>query len=181
LEAREGVQLREWLQVPAQRDVIVDAAKLYHGADIVAILAEMVPVGFGTPAPKLRRGITPFKVCVALVMGAVVAAGPIMIFLHPHPAVRDPRYRPLDSVLPSGEAAYSTKVGETRTFSLEDGSKLALNSHTGSECCSAWELGSRPCCTARRCSISNARGNDPFRSMRAGGTSRRRNRSLMCA
>jgi transmembrane sensor len=130
LQGQDGVQLREWLQVPAQRDAIVDAAKLYHGPDIVAILAEMVPVGFGTPVPKIRRRMTASHVFIAVVLGLMVAAGPIVAFLHPNPAVRDARYRPLDPPLPWGEEAYSTKVGETRTVSLEDGSTLSLNSHT---------------------------------------------------
>ena len=130
LQAPEGVQLREWLQVPAQRDAIVEAAKLYHGPDIVAVLAEMVPVGFGTPVPKVRQRITAFKVLVAVAMGMVVAAPLIVALLHPYPVVRDSRYRPLDPPLPWGAEEYSTKVGETRTFSLEDGSKLSLNSHS---------------------------------------------------
>ncbi len=130
LQAQEGVQLREWLQVPAQRDAIVEAAKLYHGPDIVAVLADMVPVGFGTPLPKVRKRMRPSHVIIAVAMGMVVAAGPIAALLHPYPVVRDARYRPLDPPLPWGAEAYSTKVGEIRTFSLEDDSKLSLNSHT---------------------------------------------------
>lgn len=130
LQAQEGVQLREWLQVPAQRDAIVEAAKLYHGPDIVAVLADMVPVGFGTPVPKVRKRMSPSHVFVAVAMGMVMAAPVIMAFRHPYPVVRDLRYRPLDAPLPFGSQAYSTKVGEIRTFSLEDGSKLSLNSHT---------------------------------------------------
>jgi transmembrane sensor len=130
LQAEEGAQLREWLQVPAQRDAIVDAAKLYHGPDIVAILAEMVPVGFGTPVPKVRKRMSAFNVAIAVALGMMTAAVPLLGILHPNPVVRDPRYRPLDAPLPWGEAAYSTKVGEIRTFSLEDGSRLTLNSHT---------------------------------------------------
>jgi transmembrane sensor len=130
LQGQDGVQLRHWLQVPAQRDAIVDAAQLYHGPDIVAILAAMVPVGFGTPVPKIRRRLTAFHVFIAVALGMVVAAGPLFAYFHPYPVLRDPRYRPSDPPLPWGAEAYSTKVGETRTFSLADGSTLSLNSHT---------------------------------------------------
>jgi transmembrane sensor len=130
LQAQEGVLLREWLQIRAQRDAIVDAAKLYHGPDIIAILAEMVPVGFGTPAPKIRKRMSAFNVFIAVAVGMVIAALPILAFLHRDQLVGDLRHRPQDAPLPWGGEAYATKVGETRSFSLADGSKLALNSHT---------------------------------------------------
>lgn len=128
LQDEDGIQLRQWLQVPAQRDAIVEAAKLYHGADIVAILAEMVPVGFGTPAPKIAKPIfSPFNVFIALTMMVVILAAPI---LANHHAKQVQQLRPQDPPLPWGEQAYSTKLGETRTFNLADGSTLTLNKHT---------------------------------------------------
>jgi transmembrane sensor len=135
LQQQDGARLREWLQVAAQREAIVEAAKLYHGPDIIAILAEMVPVGFGHPSPKPRRRFRPFHVATAVGAGLLVAAVPILIALGTLPAVLGPlpRHvpeRPLDPPLPWGEEAYATKAGETRSVNLLDGSKLALNSHT---------------------------------------------------
>ncbi|HEV2701836.1 MAG TPA: FecR domain-containing protein [Steroidobacteraceae bacterium] len=128
LQGQEGVQLRQWLQVPAQRDTIVEDAKLYHGPDIVAVLAEMVPVGFGTPAPKIpKRIFSPFNVAVAVGMLALMVVPPMLAHLN---GARSPPARPQDPPLPWGEHAYSTKDGQTRTFKLEDGSTLTLNSHT---------------------------------------------------
>ena len=66
LQAREGALLRQWLQEPARRDAIVDTAKLYHGPDIVAVLAQMVPVGFGdAPLPK-TKSLRPSKANLCL-------------------------------------------------------------------------------------------------------------------
>jgi transmembrane sensor len=128
LQGQDGDRLRQWLQVPAQRDAIVEAAKLYHGADIVAILAEMVPVGFGTPAPKIAKPLfSRFNVFVGLAMIVVMLGAPI---LANHHARQIQQVRPQDPPLPWGEQAYSTKVGQTRTFNLADGSTLTLNSHT---------------------------------------------------
>jgi ferric-dicitrate binding protein FerR (iron transport regulator) len=134
LQAQEGAQLREWLQVPAQRDAIVEAAKLYHDPDIVAILAEMVPVGFGTPAPKLRRRSYPvntfFAVCICS-----LAAGPIFLIHRAAQTVVSRAAggdapRPQDPPLPWGEEGYSTKFGQTRAVNLPDGSRLTLNGNT---------------------------------------------------
>ncbi len=135
LQAGDAPRLREWLQVPAQRDAIVEAAKLYHGPDIVAILAEMVPVGFGHAPAKPRRRFQPAHVVMALLVVAaplsIVAA--IAIFTLPKrlgPLPGHTQIRPQDPPLPYGEQAYATKVGETRTFTLTDGTQLVLNSHT---------------------------------------------------
>jgi transmembrane sensor len=134
LQTSEGVLLREWLQIRAQREAIVDAAKLYHGPDIVAILAEMVPVGFGTPAPKLRKRFYPVNTFFAVCLCSL-AAGP---FFLAHRAVQGVASRaagadaprPQDPPLPWGEEGYSTKFGQTRTVTLPDGSKLTLNGNT---------------------------------------------------
>src|ERR1700744_3621899 len=75
LEPHEGERLREWLQQPAHRDAIVTSAKLYHGPDVVAVLAALVPVGFGNPPPPLPRQPRTFAiiagVSLALCMGIV--------------------------------------------------------------------------------------------------------------
>ena len=72
LLAEEGLTLRAWLSRPAHREAIVDAAKLWHGPDIIAVLAELVPVGFGPQSapqakPRLRSGNVLIALCVALV------------------------------------------------------------------------------------------------------------------
>jgi transmembrane sensor len=133
LQGQEGVQLREWLQAEPQRDAIVQAAKLYHGPDIVAILAEMVPVGFGNAAAALPKFGSPIRDNLMFGATLLFAFAPFVLapLLLVHRTAPDARHSVAqDPPLPWGEEAYSTKVGETRTVSLEDGTRLTLNSHT---------------------------------------------------
>ena len=39
LRGPEGTQLREWLKSKEHRKAILDAARLWHGPDVVAVLA----------------------------------------------------------------------------------------------------------------------------------------------
>lgn len=130
LQAHEGSLLREWLQRPAHRDAIVDAAKLWHGPDIVAVLAELVPVGFGNapPARSTKRRhplILIFGFCVAV----LVIATPFGIIRGTMPGVID-SYKPYQRPKPWGMDVYSTQPGETRAVALPDGSRLKLNGHS---------------------------------------------------
>jgi ferric-dicitrate binding protein FerR (iron transport regulator) len=138
LQPQEGALLRTWLTDPAQGDTIVTLAKLHHGPDIVAVLADLVPVGFGSPAPPLRKGVRPAHMLIGAGV-AVLALTPIILghfayrayrAQHPVAHVLDRPFRPLDPVLPWGEQRYETKLGETRIVGLADGTKLKLNSQT---------------------------------------------------
>jgi len=117
LQLLEGIALREWLQQPAHRDTIVNSAKLYHGPDVVAVLAELVPVGFGNPPPPLPRQPRTFALvvgmCLALFMGGVS-------FIATH-------YRRAPGTLPRDEQIYSTGARETRTITLPDSGQVILN------------------------------------------------------
>ena len=119
LRLHEGVQLREWLQPPAHRDCIVNAAKLYHGSDVIAVLAELVPVGFGNPPPPMpKRSRTSAIVlgsCLALFMGVL----PFIGMRH--------AYKRAPGTLPRDEEIYSTRVHQTRAIKLPEGSEAILN------------------------------------------------------
>jgi transmembrane sensor len=119
LQLHEGVQLREWLQQPAHRDCIVNVAKLYHGPDVIAVLAELVPVGFGNPPPRMpKRSRTSAIVlgsCLALFMGVL----PFLGMRHAH--------KPPPGTLPRDEEIYSTRAHQTRSIKLPEGSEVILN------------------------------------------------------
>ncbi len=131
LQGDEGSQLRSWLGPPAHRDAIVEAAKLWHGPDIVAVLAELVPVGFGqAPPPKIKvKRRYPPAILVAVCVGGLVAVMPFVAIYRHMPGVinRNDRAAP---ALPWGVTAYSTSAGETRAVTLPDGSRITLNGHT---------------------------------------------------
>jgi len=129
LQGGEGAQLRQWLLEQRHRDAIVDAAKLWHGPDIVAVLAELVPVGFGQAMPskgrRIRSGALTFGVGLAIFM--------VLPTYLIHRAVERSRTAEAGGPggnLPWGEKLYTTKPGETRAVTLMDGSKLTLNGHT---------------------------------------------------
>ena len=116
---QEGSSLRDWLRQSAHREAIVDAAKLWHGPDIIAVLAELVPVGFGNPPPKAQRRLRPANILIAL-CGALAALAPIVYIQH----------NMVHRRLPWGESVYTTKSGETRIVALHDGSTVTLNGHS---------------------------------------------------
>lgn len=114
---QEGSTLRDWLRQPAHREAIVDAAKLWHGPDIIAVLAQLVPVGFGNPPPpRPKRRLRPANVLIA-VCGALAAVAPFAYVQHTMVQRR----------VPWGESVYTTKPGETRIVALHDGSTITLN------------------------------------------------------
>jgi transmembrane sensor len=125
LQPSEGAQLREWLQQPEHRDSIVSAAKLYHGPDVVAVLAELVPVGFGNPPPPLPRQPRTFAIIVAVCL-AVFMVLPFLAARRAFPGLFNP-HKPAPGTLPRDEAIYTTGVRETRSIKLPEGSEVILN------------------------------------------------------
>jgi transmembrane sensor len=114
LRPHEGVQLRQWLQRPEHSQAIVNSAKLYHGPDVVAVLAELVPVGFGNPPPPLPKQSRTFAIIVGTCLALMLVAVPIMTMKRPR-------------MLPRDEDIYSTGPHEIRTIKLPDNSQAILN------------------------------------------------------
>jgi transmembrane sensor len=127
---QEGPTLREWLRQPAHQQAIVDAAKLWHGPDIVAVLAELVPVGFGNPPPRQpRRRLQPVNLLIG-VCCAVAAIGPPVYLHYKAPGLFDSQYTPPQRQVAWGESVFTTRPGETRIVALQDGSTATLNGHS---------------------------------------------------
>jgi transmembrane sensor len=131
LQAREGALLRQWLNEPARRNAIVDTAKLYHGPDIVAVLAEMVPVGFGdAPPPKakpLRPSIASWCFGAALLLFMI---GPILLAPRPTQHTLRTTPHPVGRPAPWGDEVYATDATQIRTVRLPDGSHVTLKGYT---------------------------------------------------
>ncbi|MEJ0008996.1 MAG: FecR domain-containing protein [Steroidobacteraceae bacterium] len=128
LQSGEGAQLREWLLRPGHRTAIVEHAKLWHGPDIIAVLAELVPVGFGLATPpkgrRIRSGALIFGLGLAIFM-----VWPAFMIQRAVERSRTAQYGPGRDAL-WGETRYTTKPAETRAVTLVDGSKITLNGHT---------------------------------------------------
>jgi len=134
LRPEEAAGLREWLQRPEHRRVILDTARLWHGPDIIAVLGELFPAG---PEPMeseytwrffARVGLT-----TALTIGLVYIA---VTGDQPWSHIRFQWARahgqtcnvPLER--PVGRGWYSTSVGERRQFALPDSTAVTLNTYT---------------------------------------------------
>jgi transmembrane sensor len=127
---QEGPTLRDWLRQPAHREAIVDAAKLWHGPDIIAVLAQLVPVGFGNPPPpRPKRHLQPFNLLIAICCAAA-AILPLVYVHHQAPGLFDSHYMPPPRRVPWGESVFTTRPGETRIVALQDGSTATLNGHS---------------------------------------------------
>jgi ferric-dicitrate binding protein FerR (iron transport regulator) len=126
LQPHEGTRLREWLRRPQHRDAIVNAAKLYHGPDIVAVLAQLVPVGFGNPPPPMPRQRRTFAIVVGCCLALCILGVPYLGLKHVYPGLFNPR-KPVPDALPPDEVIYSTGARETRSIRLPDSSEVILN------------------------------------------------------
>jgi len=126
---QEGITLRAWLGQPAHREAIVDAAKLWHGPDIIAVLAQVVPVGFGNPPPpRPKRRLNATHALIAL-CGALVAFAPFAYVQHIMQGMFA-SHSAAQRHMPWGESIYTTKPGETRIVALSEGSTVTLNGHS---------------------------------------------------
>jgi len=129
LQPHDGTRLREWLQQPQHRDAIVNAAKLYHGPDVVAVLAALVPVGFGNPPPPLPRQPRTLAIVVGACLALCILVVPYVGVKHAYPGLFNAHYnyKPVPGALPRDEEIYSTGVRETRSIRLPDSSEVVLN------------------------------------------------------
>jgi ferric-dicitrate binding protein FerR (iron transport regulator) len=126
----EGITLRAWLLRPAHRDAIVDAAKLWHGPDIIAVLAQLVPVGFGTqPAAKPKTRLRPANALIALFV-ALVTFAPFAYVKYAAPSAFAAQKTAPQRRGNWGESVYTTNGRETRIVELVDGSTVTLNGHS---------------------------------------------------
>jgi transmembrane sensor len=125
----EGLSLRAWLRYAEHRAAIVDAAKLWHGPDIIAVLAELVPVGFGTQPPKAKPRLRPVNALIALCV-ALVTVAPFFYVKFAAPSAFAAQKTPPQRRGAWGESVYMTRAGETRIIALVDGSTVTLNEHS---------------------------------------------------
>ncbi len=121
LRGNEGAQLREWLKNKAHRAQILDAARLWHGPDVVAVLSGLLP-----QAELVVRKQNPGRFHTILGWSALA-----VILLISTAAMTGVIKLPFDnSRLLAGRGIYTTSVGERRDVTLGDNTVVTLN--TGS-------------------------------------------------
>jgi len=133
LRSNEGEQLREWLKNKANRTAILDAARLWHGPEILAVLSGLVPrAELITRKPEYRRRISKILGWTTLTVIAVLGLGTMTGLVK----------LPFDDARPRRDAgAYATSIGERREIKLADNSVVTLN--TGSRMSVDYSTGTR--------------------------------------
>lgn len=125
LREEEGRELRDWLADPKRRAILLEAASLYHGPDVLHVLKHLFPGSpeFLTAQPRQDLIATSLKAVAAL---SIVAIGTLML-MGQVPAFMGeaPRVQPEN---PS--TAYTTAIGERREVKLPDNTVINLNTHT---------------------------------------------------
>ena len=134
LRQGEGVLLRKWLKDSDNRIAIIEIARRASGPEVLALLAELVPIGVNALTRKTQRGslVVLFS---AVAAASVVILGAVMLddqrywsrlasSLSTSP-VSNGEHRP-----PLAKGAYSTLVGQQREVALPDGSTIKLNTDT---------------------------------------------------
>jgi transmembrane sensor len=132
LRGNEGDELREWLKNKANRARILEAARLWHGPEIVAVLAGLIPRAEQIVRPSRRplynRILGWSALAVIVVIGGGAASGVIKL--------------PFDgSRLLANRGIYTTAIGERRDVTLGDNTVVTLN--TGSQMTVEYSTGAR--------------------------------------
>jgi transmembrane sensor len=134
LREGEGALLRNWLKHSVNRVSIVEIARRSSGPEILALLAELFPIGVSALTHKPGRGFLVVLVS-AIAAACVVVLGAVMLndqrhwshFAASWSASQDANGKPHP---PLAKGAYSTLVGQQREVVLPDGSTVELNTDT---------------------------------------------------
>jgi transmembrane sensor len=135
LRRGEGALLRRWLRNSVNRSSILEIARRSSGPEVLALLAELIPIGFNAVTHKDSRGSLAILVSAAAAAGLVIL-GAIVLNDHSH-------WSRLAASLstthdsngaaphpPLVKSAYSTVVGQQQRILLPDGSTIELNTDT---------------------------------------------------
>jgi transmembrane sensor len=139
LRGDEGGRLREWLKNKAHRAEIIDAARLWHGPDVVAVIAGLVPQAeLVVRKPAFRRRFNTIVGWSTLAIILVLGVGSMTGFVK----------LPIDeSRLLAAHGIYATSIGERRDITLTDNTVVTLN--TGSKLSVEYSTGAREVYLAR--------------------------------
>jgi transmembrane sensor len=135
LRQGEGALLRRWLRNSVNRSSILEIARRSSGPEVLALLAELIPVGFNAVTHKDRRGSLAILVSTAAAAGLVIL-GAIVLNDQGHwsrlAASLSTTHESSGAAPhpPLAKGAYSTVVGQQQQILLPDGSTIELNTDT---------------------------------------------------
>jgi transmembrane sensor len=122
LRRHEIDALKQWLKVPLHRKAIVDRCRLWHGPDILAVLAELIPVE--SFSRRVERNYGRLTLAIFLAVSGISFATILIALGKWWP---DPN-RPANPL--RAEQSFQTPLGGRRVIRLPDGGIMALNAST---------------------------------------------------
>lgn len=122
----EGVALREWMQSLDNREAILDIANLWHGPDVYRLVLQLTPPDLTRARCEIwrrrsRRTFMTLGVISSVILSVTLLSGQLPWQWFDDPGAT-PRVAPNES--------FRTAVGQTRTVTLRDGSRITLNTDT---------------------------------------------------
>jgi transmembrane sensor len=127
LDREEGAALTEWLKEPAHRKTIVLVASSWHGAEVHALLKELLPAETKRVNRKRGRNVVITAVAATAALGFVVAFANAMLDGRTLWSYFDGSHL-TRRILP--DTAYVSALKETRDVRLPDGSTIRLSPAT---------------------------------------------------
>lgn len=115
----EGRALRQWLASKPHREIIVERCRRWHGPEVLAVLAELVPVEMLSDRVERQYGRL---VSAIFLWISVIGLLTVMAAVSKVLPGSDARNNPLRA-----EAAIATDASSHRTFALPDGGQIVLN------------------------------------------------------
>jgi transmembrane sensor len=126
LRADEGTGLRQWMQSRENRDAILETANLWHGPEVYRLLLGLTPPDLSKARREAWRRTSRRTFTTLGIISSVVLSFTLMSGQMP--------WQWLDEPGPNPRAApneyFRTAVGQTRTVTLRDGSRITLNTGT---------------------------------------------------
>jgi transmembrane sensor len=134
LRQGEGVLFRKWLKHSVNRSSILEIARRCSGPEVLALLAELFPIGVNSAPREARRGSLVVLTSAAAAAGVVIL-GALMLNDQRHwsrfAASRSTTHYSNGAPHPPlAKGAYSTAVGQQQEVHLPDGSTIKLNTAT---------------------------------------------------
>jgi len=130
LRETEGAGLRSWLDVPLNRNCIMELARVWHGPDVISVLSALCPNSPELLRPQRRPAYTAIVLManaailiVGLVLIAMMKETPWTFFTRPH-------HDGYQSLINRVVQTYATNIGERRDIKLSDNSIITLNTQT---------------------------------------------------
>lgn len=118
----ESERFRLWLKTAAHREAIVERCKRWHGPEVLAVLAELIPVETFHQRVERHHG----RIALAIGLGVSgIALMTVMFAVSKLWPRWDANKNPLRA-----EATFRTGPGERKTIQLPDGGRIVMNAGT---------------------------------------------------